>query len=200
MRRLALFVGTLLLWVVCYFGIAAWHGGRGLVMLSRDPVLGWPVWSAFVLPYLSFYAMPIVGALAIRDNRTFRAAITACVFTILAAAAVFAACPVGIARPEFSGDGLSDRLLLWLWSVDKPTNLLPSLHVALAFLFAGITGKERPNMKALMFAWAIVVSVSTLFTRQHYLIDVVTGMLLAYFALRLFVGLNALDTKLKPGA
>ena len=54
----------------------------------------------------------------------------------LIAFAIYWAWPVSMVRPEFAGGTLGERLMLWVFSVDKPANCFPSLHVIFAVLGA----------------------------------------------------------------
>ena len=52
-------------------------------------------------------------------------------------------------RPEYMGGTLGERLMLWVFSVDKPANCFPSSHVIFAVLGAylidraGVRGGRR---------------------------------------------------------
>jgi len=69
---------------------------------------------------------------------------------------------------------------IWLRKADAPTNCLPSLHVASVFLsaFAFITDKQM-KLFWTFFIWSSLIALSTLTTKQHYLVDIVTGITLA---------------------
>ncbi len=54
----------------------------------------------------------------------------------LVAFAIYGAWPVSMVRPEFTGGTLGERLMLWVFLVDKPANCFPSLHVIFAVLGA----------------------------------------------------------------
>ena len=75
----------------------------------------------------------------------------------------------------------------WLRKTDAPTNCLPSLHVASVYLssFAFITDKQ-PKLFWGFFIWATLITISTLTTKQHYLVDIVTGITLAIVCYRWF--------------
>jgi membrane-associated phospholipid phosphatase len=63
--------------------------------------------------------------------------------------------------------------------LDAPTNCLPSLHVGYAFLSALFVLKQNRLVGNLTIIWAMLVSLSTLTTKQHYVWDVVVGYALA---------------------
>ncbi len=85
-------------------------------------------------------------------------------------------------RPEVTGDGFSVWMLTFLYGIDQPTNLFPSIHCLVSWLcYAGIRGSRKiPRWyRALSCVFALVVAASTQFTKQHYIADVFAGILLA---------------------
>lgn len=83
--------------------------------------------------------------------------------------------PTTNTRPEIAGRGIWETLLLWLYRTDSPDNLFPSIHCLVSWLcFAGIRRQPTiplPCQAATLFM-ALLVFLSTLFTRQHVIADV----------------------------
>ena len=75
--------------------------------------------------------------------------------------------------------GLSERVLFGLWDLDQATNCLPSLHVSVAFQIALGFLEDRKEWFPWMLIWSLLISISTLTIKQHYLMDVFAGLLLA---------------------
>ncbi|NDG85851.1 MAG: phosphatase PAP2 family protein [Proteobacteria bacterium] len=70
----------------------------------------------------------------------------------------------------------------WLRQQDAATNCLPSLHVSSVYLsaFAFLSENKRKHFKV-FFVWSTLIALSTLTTKQHYLMDIITGLLFALF-------------------
>lgn len=84
-------------------------------------------------------------------------------------------------RPQHS---LSPGLTAWMYEemvkVDEPpANAAPSLHVSLTFLLALALARDFPRYWFLSIGSVLLVWAATLFTRQHHLVDVVSGAALA---------------------
>jgi membrane-associated phospholipid phosphatase len=77
---------------------------------------------------------------------------------------------------------LSALLLTALRTFDTPSSCLPSLHVAISVVSALLVFRERPRLSLALLAWAAAIAVSTLTTKQHYAVDVVSGAALAVVA------------------
>jgi membrane-associated phospholipid phosphatase len=67
----------------------------------------------------------------------------------------------------------------YLRNTDSPANCCPSLHVSSVYLSAFMYLDEDRRKFPLFLSWASIVAISTLTTKQHYVIDIVTGFLLA---------------------
>ena len=96
--------------------------------------------------------------------------------------------PCTMTRPEVVGDGLFAEITRFLYRVDPPANLLPSIHVlASYFCWRGMVGCRAIRMweKILFFVFLLLVSLSVLFVRQHVLADIPTAWIAAELSLLL---------------
>ncbi|MDD3278108.1 MAG: phosphatase PAP2 family protein [Lachnospiraceae bacterium] len=90
--------------------------------------------------------------------------------------------PTTNVRPEIVGNGFWEQAMRALYSIDGATNLFPSIHCLVSwFCVIGIRGrKEIPRVyRWLSCVMAIAVFVSTLTTKQHVIVDVLGGIVLA---------------------
>ena len=106
---------------------------------------------------------------------------------LLLSAAVFLIWPGTMERPEITGTGVFDRLMILLYRIDSPTNLCPSLHVlATYFCWRGQMGCQRiPGWyRVFSFLFLPAVCASILLVKQHALIDIPAGILIGETALQ----------------
>ncbi len=66
-----------------------------------------------------------------------------------------------------------------LRETDTPANCCPSLHVSSVYLSTFIFLDDQKKKFPFFFIWGTAIALSTLTTKQHYLIDVVTGFMMA---------------------
>ncbi len=90
--------------------------------------------------------------------------------------------PSTMIRATITGTGIFDKLIMLVYYIDYPVNLLPSLHCFASMMcYLGI--KNNPNVpnwyKVFSLVFALLVCVSTLTTKQHVFLDTVTGVGLA---------------------
>lgn len=100
----------------------------------------------------------------------------------------FLAFPTTNTRPDLSGDGVWLWLMRFLYAVDSPVNLFPSIHCLTSWMcYIGLRGRREIAYGYRVFScvMAIAVFVSTLTTKQHVIVDVAGGMLLAELCWRI---------------
>ncbi len=88
-------------------------------------------------------------------------------------------------RPEIiPSDNIFGAMVAFLYRTDTPTNVLPSIHVfnsiALAYAIHGNKKlKKRPVVTAVSDLLVISIILSTMFLKQHSVIDVALGIVMS---------------------
>ena len=88
-------------------------------------------------------------------------------------------------RPEtFTRDNIFVQLTKMIYSMDTPTNVLPSIHVfnSMAVYFAVKNSPKLKNNKAARtgaFVMTSLIILSTMFLKQHSVVDVLTALILS---------------------
>ena len=140
------------------------------------PYFAWFVWIPFTLFYLLWKApredfwrlcLPLFSGMTI-------------------ALACYAVLPTALdLRPYWvPGSDVFAQTVRFLYRTDTSTNVCPSIHcqssacMAMAFSHSKLA-EGKPLRKVLAWAWAALICLSTVFTKQHSIIDVVCGLALA---------------------
>jgi len=97
---------------------------------------------------------------------------------------VFVLFPVHMTlRPDVTADGgFAGWTMAMLYQVDRPSNCFPSLHVSTTILAALCALKVDRVLGWGGLVLAAAISASTMFVKQHYLADVLSGAALAVAA------------------
>jgi membrane-associated phospholipid phosphatase len=177
---------------VCIVAYAVWIavfeaiGHYAVTLPSHDLTLGLdrqiPLLPVFIWPYALCYLFPFFPLFVSKNWHRFNIGLLAIFLSSLIAFVVYIVYPVAFPRPEI-GQSLSGRLLSFQYATDfQPgANNFPSLHVAIAWIVYFICRKQELSR---LREWSILfitflISVSTLFVKQHVIFDVVGGFLLA---------------------
>jgi membrane-associated phospholipid phosphatase len=149
------------------------------------PLQPWTVWLYF-LEYPIFLAY-----FWIKDDRLKNQYLYAYLAILVISCCIFMVYPVAFPRQDFGLEGYPSDVSVWLLSflrtyMDAPTNCLPSLHVSSCFITAAPFWREHKGKFWFLFLISIAVSYSTMSTKQHYFIDVWTGLILTVICYWLF--------------
>ncbi|MGZ5260672.1 MAG: phosphatase PAP2 family protein [Burkholderiales bacterium] len=152
--------------------------GVALRLSAIDRIV--PFWPASGWLYASIYLFLLWTFINMRDLNRVSRFLYACVFAQFAAAAVFVLYPVVYPRELFpvpAGTHPWNEAFVHFWrSIDRPANCVPSLHVSTSLLCAVAFERTRRADVATVLVLAMLFSVSTLTFKQHYVVDVVTGL------------------------
>lgn len=98
---------------------------------------------------------------------------------------IFLALPTSNVRPALAADAPLGWAMRFIWAMDTPDNLFPSLHCLNSWLcWAAVRGRaDVPRWyKTLTLVLVLAICASTLTTHQHVILDVLGGTALAELA------------------
>ena len=92
--------------------------------------------------------------------------------------------PAFYPRDGYNEASLSGMVVEFTRTIDGANNTFPSAHVTFSWLlafFAGISAYAKKNkwIKPAYLLWAFLISVSTVTLKQHFIVDVFSGIVLA---------------------
>jgi membrane-associated phospholipid phosphatase len=148
-----------------------------------------PLQPEWMLVYGSLYLfMVILPVLVVRDPALFRRALQGYLTVMIVAYVGFLVYPSTLPRPEdVPGTGFAVWSLRLLYTLDPPYNCFPSLHVAYSFVSALTCYRVHRGVGIAAVSWAALIGISTLYTKQHYVVDVAAGVLSAWVAYLVFL-------------
>jgi len=155
--------------------------------LAFDRVI--PLQPAWAMVYGSLYLFLIMlPVFVVRQDEQIRRTVWAYLAIWITAYVVFLAYPTMASRPaEVIGKGFAVWGLRFLYDADPPYNCFPSLHVAHSFVSALTCYRVHRGVGISAGICASLVGLSTLLTKQHYILDVLAGILLAWGAYAIFL-------------
>lgn len=134
-------------------------------------------------PYSLYYALAVMPAFLARTRRDLWEMGLSFAIVTGVAWTLFVLVPVRMEYPELHCGGLSCDLLRGLHATDGGVNVFPSLHVGHSVLVAAMFWSYRERVPTWIIAvvamMALAVSASTVLLKQHYVVDIPAGMLLA---------------------
>lgn len=149
-------------------------GGFNLSTRLDNWIPLWPVWAA-----------GLIWAAWKMDEDLFRSFASACLFVQVSAMLSFYFFPTYVKRPVLTAGNWATQILQMVYRNDGDYNAFPSGHVYQTALICLFYNQLYPNHTGVWIGIVVIVALSTLFTRQHYLVDTLGGLVIAWIGYRL---------------
>jgi membrane-associated phospholipid phosphatase len=167
---------------ILYFISKLLQGDLNLVGNVIDTKI--PFVPAFFIPYCIWYLMIFIIPyyLYCKDKDKFIKYTMAYILCSMIGNIVFISYPSTVARPTVTGTDIFSLIAKFIYWIDTPTNCFPSLHCAISMLFIlYICESKNTNIitKISVCIISILIMLSTLFTKQHVIVDFISGDILA---------------------
>jgi membrane-associated phospholipid phosphatase len=155
------------------------QGGIALKTSLDEMIPILPFWSIpYMLWMFSWFWLCLWAALKMPTD-LFKAFSTATLIVISSAMLVFITFPTYVDRPLLQGSGFGMDLLHWIYTNDGKYNAFPSGHIYLVTLTAIFYSRWHPRSTWFWTIVVLIVACSTLFTGQHYILDIAGGLIFA---------------------
>jgi len=150
-------------------------GGSTLKTLLDNLI---PLTPVFVIPYLSgllfwlatviYINLKQVGEQVLRFNFMM---ILAGILSVL----IYILLPTFMNRPAIIDNDIFSRILSWVYATDRAYNAAPSGHTFYTIICFLALWKVAPKYRTVWTIISILIIASTLFTKQHNVLDVLLG-------------------------
>ncbi len=149
------------------------------------PFLPYTIWI-----YLSEYILFGVIFFLCRDTENLNWCFYAFLFMQLTSVLIFCLWPTIYPRELFPIPEDTDCITYFIFDslrrTDTAASCFPSLHVSSVYLSIFIFLKEQRNKLPFFLIWSTAIALSTLTTKQHYLADIVAGLIMAVLSFCIF--------------
>ena len=164
------------------------HGPNVIFMKSPlDDLI--PVVPPFVIPYVSlepFIYATLVLFLLFR-TRIFQSAALSMIAAWFVSYFFYYFLQSVMVRPTLTGTDALTQLIRGVYASDNPYNDFPSLHTSLSTVLAIHWWRVDKRIGIPVAIWVALIVASTVFVKQHYIADVIGGLLLAFGAAWVFL-------------
>lgn len=188
--------------IVSLFYVVLNNPDRGVHSLVTDLDLGIPFVKAFIVPYVSWYAfvLAVLVYLCLTDKKTYYITLVSYNLGLIISYAFYFVYQTTVPRPELVGTDFLTLMVSLVYSSDQPYNCFPSIHSLTSYLMIKGAGRcsGRTNMSYyLIGGFAMLVITSTLFVKQHVILDAIAAMLLGEIIFKVVCYLEAEGTLLR---
>ncbi len=189
-----------------YFIIGQWTAGdphyQPFIWLDHAMPL-WPAWIAvYGSLYMCAFLLPLV---VVRGRELFRQSLKAYLFVMLVSYVGFWLYPTVAPLTEKTiVTGFAEWSLQLFYDIDQPYGCFPSLHVAYSFVGALACYRMHRGVGVAASLWSVLIGLSTVYTKQHFVVDAIAGGILGIAAYWLFLSgrprepVEDLDRRMAP--
>ena len=181
----------LLFWpayVVVFMGLEFLTDGKHfhLVHCFIDDMIPFNEW--FVIPYLTWHPLIAIVLLytLINETENFRKLSRYFILTFVVTAVIYLIYPTCLElRPDVvPHTSILSYVVEFVYLVDSPENVCPSLHIigmmGMFFWSWDVRGRDSTFWKIVMILATVLIVLSTLFMKQHSVIDVILALPISF--------------------
>jgi membrane-associated phospholipid phosphatase len=162
------------------------------VMNLRTPLdVALPVVRPFVIPYVSLNPVvyfTLIFFLLFR-TKVFQSACLAMLTAWFVSYLFYFFLQTEVIRPVLTGTDLFTRMIQGVYATDNPYNDFPSLHTSISTILTIHWFRFERRLGIVSALWTALIVASTVLIKQHYVADLVAGLLLAFGASFLYIRL-----------
>ena len=154
--------------------------------LSIDNAI--PFLPIFIIIYILAYAQWVIGygLIATESKEVCYRVISSEMIAKLICLVIFTVFPTSMTRPEITGTDIFQKLTQFIYNVDTPTNLLPSVHCLESWILFRTANKVTTHKKWLVPLWGVfflLVFASVVFVKQHLILDIPAAIIVGEIGL-----------------
>lgn len=159
------------------------HGNGTVSSLMTDLDKQIPFIPVFIIPYLLWYPFIIVMLIAffVSNKQVYYLTLLTQCLWLISCYLVYALFQTTVPRPSIPEYGILYKLVAFVYNTDQPFNCFPSIHVLTSYLVikgASLCRKLPKLCRAAVYTCSWSIICSTLFVKQHVLLDIAGAIVL----------------------
>ena len=177
-KRFGFFIVLIALQLL-YFPINQFVKGGTSTLLPIDHYIKLsPIWAIPYLLSILWWVAAIGWAAWNIEFRQFTRFFACLLLTILISYIVYLVFPTYVDRPAVEGQDFLSKLVVFIYGNDRPYNVLPSGHTYTTLIISMFWIDWFPKQRIIWIPVAVIVILSTLFTKQHAVLDLIAAVIL----------------------
>jgi len=180
-KRLYFLLAFALIWLAFYFALEFYTSKKiNFISLALPYENLIPQISFFFIIYLLAYPVALLPFLIFNEKNILKKILIALISSV-----IYIFFPTEITRLPLNLENFYDKLLFYFRKIDTNQNIFPSFHASLVFLSVFICKLKYKKLGKILYPLSFIIILSTLFIKQHYILDLIFGFLLANIIFRL---------------
>src|SRR3989344_6529709 len=139
---------------------------------DKIPLIPW-----FIVPYIGYYIYIIVTIFLLWNTKHINLLLYSFIYSYNIACIFWYLFPNGVKRPLILGKTFFHKATAFIYKLDGDANGFPSAHIFITLLCAYYLLMIFNSHISLIGLSGLLIILSTLFTKQHYIIDIIGGII-----------------------
>jgi membrane-associated phospholipid phosphatase len=173
-------VFVFIIWTVLYFSTNYLSQFRNYTNLELPIDRLIPFVPFFVIFYIVSVFITFIPYFVVKKIEDYKEVAKVYLSIIIVSCIIYLIIPAKAPRPEFIPTNIFGSMVAFIYAKILPYNLFPSLHVSLNLVATLVSLKYKRIVGYIMMPITLGIILSTLFIKQHYLVDIIAAIIIAF--------------------
>jgi membrane-associated phospholipid phosphatase len=135
-----------------------------------------PFIPVFIIPYIGYFFYVITTIIYLWNTKYINNFFITYIISYILAGLFWYFIPNGVKRPKVVGKDIFSRFTASIYKYDDDTNGFPSAHIFATLTCSYFLFLAFPENLILILSITFLISISTIFVKQHYVLDILGGI------------------------
>lgn len=140
----------------------------------------------FIIPYVGYFLYIPITIILLWNSKYINDYFITYIISFILAGLFWYFIPNGVKRPKIENKDIFSQLTAFIHSHDDDTNGFPSAHVFATLICSYFLTLAFPQYLILIWSINFLICASTVFTKQHYVLDIGGGII--FFLISVIIG------------
>jgi len=149
------------------------------IEIKLDKII--PFKAIFIVPYIYWYIFIFIGLIYIlyKSRVEYSRVFISIIIGMCSCYIIYYLFPTQINRPLVDNSNILNKLVNFIYNLDKPFNCFPSIHVLNTYFIMRYT-KKIYSKKFFYYTQIVglLIILSTVFIKQHFVLDIIASIIL----------------------
>jgi len=142
-----------------------------------------PLIPIFIVPYLGYLLYITLTVIFLWNTAYINNFFITYIISYIISGVFWFFIPNGVKRPKISNKGIFNKLTQFVYEHDGDTNGFPSAHVLASFICSYFLYITFPEYLTIIWVTNYLICISTIFVKQHYVLDILGGVLFFWISI-----------------
>lgn len=140
----------------------------------------------FIIPYIGYFFYIVTTIILLWNTQFINNFFITYIISYILAGLFWYLFPNGVKRPVITKTDVFSKLTRFIYKYDDDTNGFPSAHILASLICSYFLSLVFPQQLLLIWLVNFFICISTIFVKQHYILDILGGVI--FFLISILLG------------